>query len=44
LAAAAVVVSALVAGTVLLLNQAVGPGWFCLAVAGLSAASLTLRR
>ncbi|GAC1313296.1 MAG: AarF/ABC1/UbiB kinase family protein [Chloroflexota bacterium] len=44
LVAAAVVVSSLVAGTVLLLNQAVGPGWFCLALAGVGVASLMLRR
>jgi predicted unusual protein kinase regulating ubiquinone biosynthesis (AarF/ABC1/UbiB family) len=41
---AAICVASLAAGAVLLLSQLVVPGWFCLGLAGLAAASLLLRR
>lgn len=41
---AAVIAASLAAGTILLLNQAVVPGWFCLALAGVGAATLLFRR
>ena len=41
---AAVCVASLAAGAVLLLNQLLIPGWFCLGLAAVAAASLLLRR
>jgi predicted unusual protein kinase regulating ubiquinone biosynthesis (AarF/ABC1/UbiB family) len=43
-ASAAVAICSLAAGTVLMLNQALMPGWFCLGVAGIAALSLIVRR
>ncbi len=40
----AVCVAGLAAGAALMLNQLLIPGWFCLALAGVAAASLLLRR
>jgi hypothetical protein len=39
-----VCVAGLAAGTVLALNQLIVPGWFCLGLAALAAASLLFRR
>jgi predicted unusual protein kinase regulating ubiquinone biosynthesis (AarF/ABC1/UbiB family) len=44
LASVAIAACSLAAGTVLLLNQALVPGWFCLGLAGLAAVSVLLRR
>ncbi|MCA1646789.1 MAG: AarF/ABC1/UbiB kinase family protein [Chloroflexi bacterium] len=44
LAGALVVGVSVAAGVVLMLNQALLPGWFCLGVAGLAALSLVVRR
>jgi len=44
LSSAAIVAVSVAAGAVLMMNQLLVPGWFCLAVAGVAALSFTLRR
>jgi predicted unusual protein kinase regulating ubiquinone biosynthesis (AarF/ABC1/UbiB family) len=44
LAQGAMFVASIAAGTLLLLNQALIPGWFCLGLAGLTAVGVLLRR
>ncbi len=44
LSSAAIVAVSVAAGAVLMMNQLLAPGWFCLAVAGVAALSFTLRR
>jgi predicted unusual protein kinase regulating ubiquinone biosynthesis (AarF/ABC1/UbiB family) len=44
LSSAAIVAVSVAAGAVLMMNQLLAPGWFCLAVAGVAALSFTFRR
>jgi predicted unusual protein kinase regulating ubiquinone biosynthesis (AarF/ABC1/UbiB family) len=44
LSSAAIVAVSVAAGAVLMMNQLLAPGWFCLAVAGVAALNFTFRR